>query len=306
MRYYLAVDGGGTKTQLLASAVDGGVTYRAAVGPTSVKSVGVKRAAQNLQKGLNAILAQTRVRLDAFDCTVFGMSGLDSAHDERGLAEIIERLGWQRGRYLLVNDGVLALYAAAEPPGMVLIAGTGSIVVGVDRDGRVTRTGGWGYGFSDLGSGEWLGSEALKYTVLHCDGCYPYVPWFDEVRAQLGAETFGEVAEIATAITEHDRIAALAPVLLNHAGEPLRDRIVAEGAGWLAAMLVANDRKMRHEAGEAFTVALVGGCLRDARYAAAVRERLPDGLRACVLPPTDNRPPVEGGIALARQWSVKH
>ena len=302
MRYYLAVDGGGTKTDFLARAADGSHEHRVCVGPTSVKSVGALAAGQNLRRGLRGILGQTGGTLADVICTAFGMSGLDSAQDERDIVEIVERLGWQRGRYLLVNDGVLAFYAASEPPGMVLIAGTGSIVVGVDADGRITRTGGWGYSFSDLGSGQWLGSEALKYTVLHCDGCHPYVPWFSEVLGQLGAQTFGELPEIVTTITEQDRIAALAPVLLDHPGEPLRDGIVAAGAAYLGCMLAANYQKMRHEAGERFTVVLAGGCLRDARYAAAVQAGLPPMLRQRVLPYTGGVPPVEGGIALAKKW----
>ena len=45
----------------------------------------------------------------------------------------------------------------------MLIAGTGSIVVGVDATGKVFRIGGWGYGFNDPFFG---GPDVRSYTVF--------------------------------------------------------------------------------------------------------------------------------------------
>ena len=51
-RYYLSVDGGGTKTELLLARDDGSTMYKERCGPTSVKSVGEAAALKNLREGL--------------------------------------------------------------------------------------------------------------------------------------------------------------------------------------------------------------------------------------------------------------
>lgn len=65
---------------------------------------------------------------------------------------------------------------------MVVIAGTGSIILGIDRDGNYKQASGWGYNISDIGSGYWIGAKALEATLLYCDGCGSYSPFFDRIR----------------------------------------------------------------------------------------------------------------------------
>jgi N-acetylglucosamine kinase-like BadF-type ATPase len=58
--------------------------------------------------------------------------------------------------YIVAVDGgghsELALFAGTDTPGIVVISGTGSIVYGVNNDGKKVRIGGWDYDFNDLGS----------------------------------------------------------------------------------------------------------------------------------------------------------
>ena len=51
---------------------------------------------------------------------------------------------------------------SATGPGVIAIAGTGSIVYGRDASGRVARAGGWGFAISDEGSGHWIGRHAIS------------------------------------------------------------------------------------------------------------------------------------------------
>ena len=53
------------------------------------------------------------------------------------------------------TDAAAGLAAAAgELYGVVIVAGTGSIAMAVDREGRRARSGGWGYRVGDEGSGQ--------------------------------------------------------------------------------------------------------------------------------------------------------
>lgn len=300
--FYLSVDGGGTKTELLLQSGSGSRSYRERCGPASIKSVGQAAARENLWEGLQALWRQADFGPERVAHSVFGLSGCDTPGDETALSRMIEGLGFAEGTYTLCNDAVLAFYAGAEPPGMVLIAGTGSIVVGIDSRGGVTRTGGWGYGFSDLGSGYWLGSRCLREALRFCDGCRPWVPWFPSIAKVLGADSLEQLPQAAADITQSDTVASLAAVLLDWPEpEPLRREILEEGSSYLAELLTANEKKMAVGAEEQLCVILAGGCLHSETYTAMVADRLPQRLRKALVTGSAAVSPVEGGIRLARQ-----
>jgi N-acetylglucosamine kinase-like BadF-type ATPase len=129
------------------------------------------------------------------------------AHRLRGLAR----------RVHVVSDAQAALLGAlGRQPGMLILSGTGSIVVGWNARGRWARAGGLGPFVGDEGSGFWLGREWLRATAR--DGlpaALRVVHTPDPVRA----------------------IAALAPIVLARArrGDRRARRIVAESQRLLAA-----------------------------------------------------------------------
>ena len=54
--------------------------------------------------------------------------------------------------------------------GFALIAGTGSVSIGLNTSGEIVRAGGWGPMFDDVGAGHWLGLEAMRAAVRAFDG----------------------------------------------------------------------------------------------------------------------------------------
>jgi hypothetical protein len=71
------------------------------------------------------------------------------------------------GRVAAVSDVELAHAAAfGGGPGVLVVAGTGSIAVARDRRGRWRRAGGWGQLLGDEGSGFWIGRAALRDPIL--------------------------------------------------------------------------------------------------------------------------------------------
>src|SRR5262249_40861561 len=73
-------------------------------------------------------------------------------------------------RVRVESDAVVA-YAGAIGlmPGVLLIAGTGSIAIGRKPDGSMLRVGGWGPHFGDEGSGFWIGREAVRVALRSSD-----------------------------------------------------------------------------------------------------------------------------------------
>lgn len=301
VEYYLSVDGGGTKTAFLLQSVDGRQEYSLTDGASSVKSVGEQAARDNLARGLARLWQESGAAQDQVRHAVFGLSGCDSAADEARLHKILQGLGWQPGRYTLCNDALLAFYAAAEPPGLVLIAGTGSIVLGVDAAGRQIRVGGWGYGFSDLGSGQWLGTRALELALRGCDGCRPCLPWFEEVAQALGAPDLEGLPDAATSLQGQDRVAALATVLLNaEKTDETIESVLEEGAGYLAELVQAGWNRLALSPEQPFRLVFAGGCMKNAGYALRVLRRLSPQFQAALVTLQANQSPVRGGIRLAK------
>ena len=64
----------------------------------------------------------------------------------------------------------IALEAAfGAGPGVLVIAGTGSIAYGRDLKGNTARAGGWGFAISDEGSAHWIGRAAAAALVRDMD-----------------------------------------------------------------------------------------------------------------------------------------
>ncbi len=99
-----------------------------------------------------------------------GMAGVDRAGDATVVNAIMRRIG-HKAMVLVTNDALIALVAGAGMgPGVVIIAGTGSIAYGKNAHDEAARAGGWGYVLGDEGSGYWLGRLALRAVVRESDG----------------------------------------------------------------------------------------------------------------------------------------
>ena len=75
---------------------------------------------------------------------------------------------------VVTDDAVIALAGAtAGEPGIVTIAGTGSIAFGRNAAGRTARIGGWGYIFGDEGGGFDIARQALRAALRAEEGWGP-------------------------------------------------------------------------------------------------------------------------------------
>jgi N-acetylglucosamine kinase-like BadF-type ATPase len=107
------------------------------------------------------------VRADAFVVGAAG-AGRDAERTELQAALEQQRLAW---RVIVTTDAELARAAAfAGAPGVLLIAGTGSIAVARDARGQTRRVGGLGWRMGDQGSAYWLGARALQAVGAMHDG----------------------------------------------------------------------------------------------------------------------------------------
>lgn len=285
MTLFAGIDGGQSST--VAVIGDGQHTLgRGTAGPADEVAQGPDstRLGDALTAALQDALRDAGLPHDSrFASIVAGISGYDGK--VYGRAPHLPADHWR-----FVHDSVIAHAGALEGnPGIVVIAGTGSVAYGVSERGEHVLCGGWGYLFGDEGSAFWLVREALADAMRAAD------------RAERGAleasllEHFSQPSLRALArafyageISRSD-LAAAASLVLQHES-------YANDAAHALVLLAkhAADRLNMHDPAVAFT----GGLMRSAPVSEGLegwmRRLLPHGRR--VAPARDA---AEGALLLA-------
>ncbi len=160
MAYFLGLDAGATRTRCVLADEDN-ILARASSGTIKILHRPVEDAEKNLDELLREVSAQSGISLDSIDRTCVGLAGITVPRVEHWVRkELHARVS---GDTLLVSDGVIALDAAfSGGAGVIVVAGTGSHVIGRASDGRMARVGGWGPVVADEGSGTWIGKRAVR------------------------------------------------------------------------------------------------------------------------------------------------
>ncbi|HLT47866.1 MAG TPA: BadF/BadG/BcrA/BcrD ATPase family protein [Rubricoccaceae bacterium] len=293
---FIGLDAGGTKTALRAEG-PGGAFER--VGPgVNVRRDGAEAAVRVLA-GLVAEARESQPEAPLGGLAA-GIAGAGEAADRREIESgLRQALGLDAAvPVAVVHDAEIALEAAfGDGTGVVVIAGTGSIVYARTAAGERLRAGGWGRRLGDDGSGTALGRAALRAACAHRDGGPPTA-----LTAGLaGAHGLDDLdAVLRWTYDAHGDFATLAPLLLAaaEAGDAVAgDALDAEtdGLARQAAWLVrrAGGRIEKR-------VALLGGLTGDATYRRALLQALAHRLPGWLVT-TCECEPVEGAVRLARR-----
>ncbi len=290
----LGIDAGGTATKCMAvvdktaSTIAGGPGNFIAIGPK-----GFTLLLRALQKDLKK--AGLEPKEAAAVC--IGGAGLGRQH-ERFAAEAIAKKLFPRAALIVTDDATLFLWAAfGAKPGIVVMAGTGSICMGRGEDGRTLRAGGWGPYLGDPGSAFAIGRRAIAHSLAVRDGIEKSSALADEVARHFGVtDALSVLTQIGTGGPAV--IASLAPRVLAAAalGEKAAARIVAEEAEALAGFV--KGVYLRLDARVA-AIACGGGLFENTYFADAAMHAV-RGAVGDVHVSVPRVQPVEGAIMLAR------
>ncbi len=155
MKFFLGVDGGGTNTISYIANQAGHLLGVGKSGPSNYQVVGADMALSSIEESISKAYKSADIRITeiSIDAACFGLAGIDTKRDYQYIYPLLEQIDYI-SRLILLNDSYLALAGGnASPNGIALIAGTGSIAVGINKKGQRKRVGGWGYIFDDKGSG---------------------------------------------------------------------------------------------------------------------------------------------------------
>ena len=297
MAYFLAIDGGGTKTECVVG--DERDVLASSVGSTiKIKKVGNKAAAEVLQSAINDVCKQANIRPDQFSRTCIGLAGSSIPEVTRWTRATLAQL--VSGELILVNDTTIAHHAAFNGgPGVLVIAGTGSNVLGINERGESARAGGWGPIISDEGSGFWIGRTAVAQSMRAHDAGRSTELLSAIMHAwRLGSRE--EVVAMANSNPPPD-FAALLPAVLQcaDAGDALAREILSSAANELAQLARIVVRKLWNGDGK-IHVALTGGVFA---HSAQIRQMFSNAIcaeRRVIEVNLEPVHPVMGALAMAR------
>jgi glucosamine kinase len=273
--YYLGIDGGGSKTTCVVGD-EVSLLAKVTAGPSNITRVGESRARETLQRAIREACAAAHITPQTLECACIGVAGAGREEIASAVREIVAEI--IPGEIEVVGDMQIARAAAfGEGPGVIVVAGTGSIAYGRDAEGRTARAGGWGYAISDEGSAHWIGAAAVSALLRVIDqgedaqASAEASPLFGEMKAAWSLRSLDELVRAANASPHFTR---LFPAILAaaDAGDALAQRVLAQAGRELAQLAAIVVRRLFAEENgslPAAFLAMAGGVFR---HSPTVRE----------------------------------
>ena len=316
MAFYLGIDGGGSKTAC-AVGDESHLIATVTAGPSNIVRVGETAARESLHQAVRQACAAAGITTQQIKRICAGAAGAGGPEIASTIHQILAEIF--QGEIHVVADAPIALEAAfGAGPGVIVIAGTGSISFGRDANGKTARAGGWGFAVSDEGSAHWIGRTAIAALLRANVGetCSESQPSLWPVIAKLwNISSLEQLIRIANASPPPDFAAIFPAVLtaaeqggvtsqgiLQHAGRELADLAVS-----VIHQLFPRDESTRTTSPQSppaehtVPVAMAGGVFR---HAAVVRQTFYNEVRnRCPEAALNPRvvDPVLGALRLARR-----
>ena len=167
MAIFLGIDGGGSKTSSLIGD-ENSILGRGTAAGSNVVRVGEVPTREALAAAIRQACGAAHIVPAQITRTCIGVAGAARPQISQTIQRLLTEL--VPGEIEVVGDMVIALEAAFDDgPGVIVIAGTGSIAYGRNASGQTARAGGWGFAISDEGSGHWIGRAAVAAVLRACD-----------------------------------------------------------------------------------------------------------------------------------------
>lgn len=294
--HVLGVDGGGSATRSVIISTEGEVLATAKAGPSNPITIGAERALANILEAIDE--ASDRCGVHEFQASRLGVAGTDRSMLRQGL---LDGMRPSFGDTAIVSDAASALAGGTGcRPGVVVIAGTGSIAYGENRLGETARAGGWGWRLGDEGSGYTLGLNAILAALRAHDGRGPETVLKQKIVRHL---ELGRIEEIIDWVYQPGReprdIAYLVPLVreAEAEGDEAAALVMAEAGAGLGFVANAVIRRLRLSGG--FPLSLNGGVFKQpSGYIIAFEEVVRREASECALI-KPRMPPLLGSGLLA-------
>lgn len=250
MRLFLGIDGGQSSTTALIGDETGRVLGVGRAGPSNHAAAGEGRRkfVAAIADSVHEAAKAAGINDPAFEAAYLGLSG--GPDDKETLAKETIRAE----RYLITHDAHIALAGATGgEPGIIVIAGTGSMVFGRNTAGVSARAGGWGYIFGDEGGAFDLVRQALRAVLRNEEGWGPPTS-LREALLEVSAARDGNqlMHRLYTDKFPRDRVAGWAKLIdqAARAGDAVANDILGSAAQQLATLTAAVRAQLFEQSGQ--------------------------------------------------------
>ncbi len=291
-RYYLGIDGGGTKTHYLLCDEQSQVVAEYIGAGCNPFDIGVDAALLHLREGLDRVLGD----VPPSQVSVFaGIAGAGYQKKQEQIKQGLSDYGFYHLDCDTDNENIITLGLGARN-GMTLILGTGMCLYQVIGGVR-QRKSGWGYLIDEGGSGYNFGIDAIRAYFAHIDGDEMQSTLFPHFEA-LGFDTpMSFLSQIYDGGKRY--VASFAPYVLQGAsqGDAVCCQIVDRNLECVIRLLQQGYRDFADEKKPVVCV-LAGGIARQKQIKELLEQRMPKGMN--IQFEQLQQEPVWGAVAKAR------
>lgn len=234
-RFFLGLDGGGTKTTVLVGDENGNVLYKTVGDTINYCAVGMQQARENMQAMLCTVARDTKINHFAGVC--IGMSALFGRASAEETAAFCDGI-FSADKIIMDSDLYIALAATGEKGAAAVgICGTGSMACGRTESGRIITKGGYGYLLGDEGSGFCIAQNGLFAAVRAAEQSGDHTTLLQAALEFWGVKTAPQLIEVFyDPPMERNQIAKFAPCVIKEAenGDKIALQVVKQQAGLFA------------------------------------------------------------------------
>ena len=234
----MSVDAGGTKTKVALIDFEKNILFEK-VGESGSPAVLKEKAIENIFRLVRQVVSSTLGEFEIVHIQM-GISGLgvikNKAEYEKSLSEELNI------PVSMENDAMMALFSTVTDKydeGIVILAGTGSAVCGIDKDDNFMLNGGWGHLLTEDGSGYTCARSLIIKMIYEYEHGLEICPIGKKVMAMLDVVNLPDIRNFVYFKTK-DEIASLARFIsdeakngdedaieiLEKAGDELADRVI--------------------------------------------------------------------------------
>lgn len=300
MKYFLGIDGGGTKTAYLLTDETGRCIAQERTEGCSYKEIGIEGMGTLLKMGTDRCLKKENVDKSSICAMAIGLPCFGEVKEADRSIRLMIKEKFPNCPVLITND-VEAGWAGSlgMRPGINIVAGTGSIAFGRNASGHSARCGGWSTFFGDEGSCYWLGRKMMELFSKQADGRMKKGPLYQIVMKDFQLKDDVDFIGVMEKdyIGDRSRVASLQKLLLRAAlqGDPGAEALYKE-AGEELGMMVKGVMKQLEAEGTVL-VSYSGGLFHAGDFVLPTLQQIVEKKNGILQPPLFS--PVQGAVLLA-------
>ncbi|PKL81461.1 MAG: hypothetical protein CVV24_15130 [Ignavibacteriae bacterium HGW-Ignavibacteriae-3] len=266
--YLIGMDGGGTKTKCVVTDNNFNPLFECQGGPSNFLIIGTQTVSETILSLILDSLAHLHLSADDISSILIGTTGAGRETDAQKLqTDFIEYAGskgYSFNSFNVSSDARIALEGAfSGEAGALLIAGTGSVIFGKDRDKKIHRAGGFGRLIGDEGSGNTLGRHGLNRVAKELDGRGGRTVLTELLNSRFGIRDSSQL--ITEVYRNNFDMASFAPSVIEAAqnGDTIANKILEEESDELILHVKAIYDMIRDET---LKLCLIGGTISTDNY----------------------------------------